>query len=295
MYLDAHRGVGQVDHPVREVPRCLVMGILNVTSDSFSDGGRFERTDNAIRHGLQLASDGADIVDIGGESTRPGAQRVSRDREASNVLPVIRALASSGITVSVDTTRAAVADAALEAGAVIINDVSGGLADGNMAALVACADVPYVAMHWRAPSAGMQSYAHYIHVVDDVVGELSRRLDALVVAGVNPERVVLDPGLGFAKLPEHDWQLLSSLDRLSALGRPILIGASRKSFLGHALTQYGGVNIPAAERDAASTAVAALAAAAGASCVRVHDVRSAVHAVAVAAAMAEAGVDVRSS
>ncbi|GAA4660574.1 dihydropteroate synthase [Amycolatopsis dongchuanensis] len=254
--------------------RCLVMGILNVTPNSFSDGGRYLTTGRAIAHGVELAASGADIVDVGGESTRPGAGRVSCAEEKRRVLPVIRRLAAAGVTISIDTTRAEVADAALEAGAAIVNDVSGGLADPRMASCVAAADVPYVAMHWRAPSSRMHEHALYDDVVAEVVGELSQRVDALVAAGVRPERIIIDPGLGFAKKPRHNWQLLADLRALSVLGRPVLVGASRKSFLGIVR-----------DRDAATAAVSALAAAAGAACVRVHDVRRTLTAVQVAAAL----------
>jgi dihydropteroate synthase len=265
--------------PVRD--RTLVMGIVNTTPDSFSDGGENAEIESGIAHGLALAARGADIVDVGGESTRPGAGRVPFDVELGRVLPVVRALADAGVTVSVDTMRARVAAAAVAAGAAAVNDVSGGLADPDMAACVAEARVPYIAMHWRAPSATMHLHTSYRDVVRDVALELRRRVDALVAAGVDPARIVVDPGLGFAKLPGHNWQLLARLHELRAIGRPILIGASRKTFLGQAVAAQGRTPEPP-ERDAATTAVSALAAAAGAYCVRVHDVRSTLQAVRVA-------------
>ncbi|OIJ68301.1 dihydropteroate synthase [Streptomyces mangrovisoli] len=248
------------------------MGILNVTPDSFSDSGAHLDPGRAAEHGLALARAGADIIDVGGESTRPGARPVPADEERRRVLPVIRALAARGVRVSVDTMHAEVADAALEAGAVMVNDVSGGLADRRMASVIAAAEVPCVVMHWRSPSTDMYRYAHYGDVVGEVREELLRRVDAFTDAGVALERIVLDPGLGFAKRPEHDWELLSRLPELTALGRPVLIGASRKSFIGSALAGTGGEAVPPAGRDAATAAVSALAAASGAWGVRVHDV-----------------------
>jgi dihydropteroate synthase len=215
--------------------RCLVMGILNVTPDSFSDGGRYSSTTAAVEHGLAMAADGADVIDVGGESTRPGARRIPVDTELARVLPVVRDLSRCGVTVSIDTTRAVVAHAAARAGAAMVNDVSGGLADPAMAECIAAAGLPYVAMHWRAPSRTMAQHAFYRDVVTDVVGELSARVEALVDAGVKPNRIFLDPGLGFAKTATHNWQLLGRLEELVALGHPVLVGASRKSFLGELL------------------------------------------------------------
>jgi dihydropteroate synthase len=270
--------------PVPGLPalnRCLVMGIVNVTPDSFSDGGQHLAAGRAIEHGLALAAAGADIVDVGGESTRPGASRVPPSVELARTMPVVRELARAGLTVSIDTTRSAVARAALAAGAVLVNDVSGGLADPEMAACVAAAEAPFVAMHWRAPSKTMRQHAVYRDVVADVVAELRVRADALCAAGIAQHRIILDPGLGFAKTTQHNWQLLRHLDELLALGHPVLVGASRKSFLGDVLADVDGSPAPAA-RDCASAAVSALAAAAGAYCVRVHDVRSTLDAVRVA-------------
>jgi dihydropteroate synthase len=274
--------------PGRDVPgfprrdRCLVMGIVNVTPDSFSDGGACPDAASAVQHGLALARAGADIIDVGGESTRPGASRVTAAEEARRVLPVVRELAAAGLTVTIDTTRPAAAEAALAAGAAGVNDVSGGLADPAMAALIAGARVPYIAMHWRGPSRGMQQHAAYHDVTAEVTAELRARLDALVAAGIDRRQIVLDPGLGFAKTPAHNWQLLHRLAELQALGQPVLIGASRKAFLG-ALLRTGGRTPPPAARDMATAAVSALAAAAGAWCVRVHDVPATLDAVQVAA------------
>ncbi|KAA9165653.1 dihydropteroate synthase [Amycolatopsis acidicola] len=258
------------------------MGILNVTPDSFSDGGRYLATDRAIAHGLELAAAGADIVDVGGESTRPGARRVPGAEEERRVLPVIRTLAEAGITVSVDTMRAEIAEAALAAGASIVNDVSGGLADPRMAACVGASGVPYVATHWRAPSVRMHRHARYADVVGEVAAELSRRIDELVAAGVAGERIVVDPGLGFAKNACHDWRLLANLEAIRALGRPVLVSASRKSFLDQLPAEPGRA---ARDHDDATAAVSALAASAGAWGVRVHDVRPSLNAVRVAAAL----------
>ncbi len=266
-----------------EIERCLVMGVVNVTPDSFSDGGRWLDAEAAVRHGLTLAADGADLVDVGGESTRPGAGRVPVDEELRRVLPVVHGLAEAGVVVSVDTMRAEVADAALACGAALVNDVSGGLADPAMPELAADARVPFVAMHWRGASDRMEELAVYADVVADVRDELAGRLEVLVAAGVDEERIVLDPGFGFAKRAEHGWALLAHLDELAALGRPLLVGASRKRFLASALAAPGS-GLPE-ERDAATAATSALAAAAGAWAVRVHEVRASADAVRVVAAV----------
>jgi dihydropteroate synthase len=269
-----------------EPGRCVVMGILNVTPDSFSEAGAYLEPSAAIAHGLDMHSSGADIVDVGGESTRPGAERVSAEEEIRRVVPVITELARSGAYTSVDTMRHEVAEAALEAGARAVNDVSGGLADSMMIESVAAAEVPYFLMHWRGHSADMQTRAVYADVVAEVCGELRQRYDAAVDGGIDSVRIVLDPGIGFAKTAEHNWELLANLDALAALGRPILIGASRKRFIGTLLAQPDGTPRPEPNRDVASAALAALAAAGGAWGVRVHDVRSTLDAVKVAAAMA---------
>ncbi|MBB5807172.1 dihydropteroate synthase [Saccharothrix ecbatanensis] len=264
------------------VPRpghCVVMGVLNVTPDSFSDGGRYLDVADAVAHGVAMFRRGADLVDVGGESTRPGASRVSGPVEAARVVPVIRALVAEGVPVSVDTTRAEVASAALEAGASIVNDVSGGLADPGMASVVASAGVPYVLMHWRGHSTQMDQLAVYDDVVRDVRDELSRQVDAALAAGVASDDIILDPGLGFAKNATHNWQLLNGLDVLLELGFPVLVGASRKRFLGTLL----GDRAPDG-RENATAAVSALAAFTGAWGVRVHDVDRSLDAVAVARA-----------
>jgi dihydropteroate synthase len=271
-----------------EPGRCLVMGVLNVTPDSFSDGGQWFEPDVAVEHGLRMVAEGADILDVGGESTRPGAARIPLDEELRRVLPVVSTLRAEGAVVSIDTMRAEVADAALAAGAHLVNDVSGGAADPQMASLVADARVPFVAMHWRGHSDRMEEMTTYTDVVADVVAELRARLDALVARGVDPRQVVLDPGLGFAKKLHHNWTLLACLDHLAALGRPVLVGASRKRFLGALVAGPDGVPVPVEERDAATAATSALAAAAGAWGVRVHAVRPSADAVKVVAAVERA-------
>ncbi|WP_298461848.1 dihydropteroate synthase [uncultured Cellulomonas sp.] len=265
------------------------MGVVNVTPDSFSDGGRWFEPDAAIAHGRSLLAAGADLLDVGGESTRPGAGRVPVEDELVRVLPVVRALVADGAAVSVDTTRAAVAEQAVDAGAVVVNDVSGGLADPAMRATVARLGVVYVAMHWRGHADVMEARTDYDDVVEDVRRELADRLAELAGAGVDPAQVVLDPGLGFAKQGSDNWPLLAHLDRVASLGRPVLVGASRKRFLGHLLAGPDGVPVPPARRDAATAAVSALAARAGAWCVRVHEVAGSADAVRVAAAWTGAG------
>jgi dihydropteroate synthase len=261
------------------------MGVLNVTPDSFSDGGRYLHLGDALSHGVEMWTDGADLVDVGGESTRPGAERVAPEVEIARVLPVVKGLTAAGVAVSVDTTRAQVAEAALRAGAVIVNDVSGGLADPDMARVVANAGVPWILMHWRGYSKDMDSLATYDDVVTDVRNELSARADAAIAAGVAAEALVLDPGLGFAKRAEHNWELLRGLDVLLGLGFPVLIGASRKRFLGSLLADKEGVSRPPDGREEATAAISALVAAAGAWGVRVHDVRRSLDAVKVAEAL----------
>ncbi|MFC4533724.1 dihydropteroate synthase [Sphaerisporangium dianthi] len=264
--------------------RCLVMGVVNVTPDSFSDGGEWFDPDVAVSHGLDLVAQGADIVDVGGESTRPGAARVSLDEELRRVEPVIRALARQGVTVSVDTMRAEVAEAAVRAGAALVNDVSGGLADPEMPRVVAAAGVPYVVMHWRGHSHEMEGRAAYSDVVTEVIEELRKRVDSVLAEGVAERQIVVDPGLGFAKRPEHNWPLLAAIGRLNELGYPVIVGASRKRFLGRLLADPDGTPRPFARSDDATLAVTALAAHAGAWCVRVHQVRPNADAVRVAAA-----------
>jgi dihydropteroate synthase len=265
--------------------RCVVMGVLNVTPDSFSDGGRYLHLDDALAHGVEMWTDGADLVDVGGESTRPGAGRVDPAVEIARIEPVIRGLSSAGVAVSVDTTRAKVAEAALAAGAVIVNDVSGGLADPDMARVVADAGVPWILMHWRGYSKDMDSLAKYDDVVADVRDELTARADAALAAGVSADALVLDPGLGFAKNGDHNWALLRRLDVLLGLGFPVLVGASRKRFLGTLLAGKEGVPRAPDGREEATAAISALVAAAGAWGVRVHDVRRSMDAVKVAEAL----------
>ena len=264
-----------------ELRRTTVLSVLNVTPDSFSDGGRFVDADVAVAHALAQVAAGADVIDVGGESTRPGAARIPVAEELDRVIPVIRALSDAGVVTSIDTMRAEVAEAAVAAGAALINDVSGGLADPQMAGLVASLTVPYIAMHWRGHSADMDALARYDDVVADVCAELADRLDALDHAGVDLRRVVVDPGLGFAKTPAHNWQLLRGLPMLAALGHPILLGASRKRFLGELLADGAGPR-PADGRDAATDAVTALAAAQGVWGVRVHEAAGSRDAIAVA-------------
>jgi dihydropteroate synthase len=265
--------------------RCAVVGVLNVTPDSFSDGGRYLHLDDALVHGVEMWTDGADLVDVGGESTRPGADRVAPDVEIARILPVIRGLSAAGVAVSVDTTRARVAAAAVAAGATIVNDVSGGLADPDMAHVVAEAGVPWILMHWRGYSRNMDSLATYDDVVKDVRDELSARVDAALKAGVPETALVLDPGLGFAKKGDHNWALLRRLDALLDLGFPVLVGASRKRFLGTLLADKEGAPRPPDGREDATAAISALVARAGAWGVRVHDVRRSLDAVKVVEAL----------
>ncbi|MGQ4360668.1 dihydropteroate synthase [Streptomyces sp. SAS_272] len=265
--------------------RCAVMGVVNVTPDSFSDGGRWFDTTAAVKHGLHLVAEGADLVDVGGESTRPGATRVDEAEELRRVVPVVRGLASEGVVVSVDTMRASVAARALAAGAALVNDVSGGLADPAMIPAVADAGAPFVVMHWRGFLKGGNVRGVYADVVAEVVDELHARVDAVLAGGVSPDRIVVDPGLGFSKEADHDLSLLAHLDRLHALGHPLLVAASRKRFLGRVLAGPEGAPPPARERDAATAAVSALAAQSGAWAVRVHEVRATADAVQVARAV----------
>ncbi len=258
--------------------RPVLMGVVNVTPDSFSDGGRRATPEAAVAHGRELLVAGADILDVGGESTRPGATRPLVEEELARVIPVIEALAADGATVSVDTMRSEVAAAAVEAGATIVNDVSGGLADPDMAATVAGTHAAYVLMHWRAHSDRMQQHASYDGpggVVGAVRDELAARVDAVVAAGVASERIVLDPGLGVAKTAEHNWALLRGLGPITALGFPVLVGASRKSFLGSLLAGPDGVARGVEDREHASSALHVLLAQEGVWGLRTHDVRAA--------------------
>ena len=269
--------------------RCAVMGVVNVTPDSFSDGGQWFDPELAVKHGLDLVAQGADLVDVGGESTRPGAARVDAAEELRRVVPVVRELAAAGVLVSVDTMRATVAEQALAAGARMVNDVSGGQADPDMVRVVAAAQAPFVVMHWRGQSIDMNNRAVYGDVLAEVVAELRTSLDRAVAVGVDPERIVVDPGLGFAKDAGHDLTLLAHLADLRALGRPLLVAASRKRFLGRILAGGTGAPPPARERDAATAAVTAIAAREGAWAVRVHEVHASADAVRVARAIETAG------
>jgi len=264
-----------------ELPRPVVMGVVNVTPDSFSDGGRWATTDAAIAHGAELHSEGADLLDIGGESTRPGATRPLVAEELDRVVPVIRALAGHGIPVSVDTMRHEVARAALEAGAVLVNDVSGGLADPRVLDVVAEHGAAYVVMHWRAHSTEMQQHATYDDVLAEVRDELAQRLEAAVAAGIAEDRLVVDPGLGFAKTADHNWELLQRLPELETLGTPILVGSSRKSFLGTLLAGPDGSPRPVLDREDANVALTTIAAIQGVWGVRVHEVRASLDAIRV--------------
>jgi dihydropteroate synthase len=270
-----------------DLGRTLVMGVVNVTPDSFSDSGLHFDADSAIAHGLALANSGADIVDVGGESTRPGAQRVECAEELRRVLPVVTALSAEGVFVSIDTMRSEVAAAALGAGARLVNDVSGGLADPGLPRLVADAGVPYIVMHWRGHSAGMQAQATYGDVVAEVCAELAERVDAVVAAGVDADAIVIDPGLGFAKTAAHNWTLLAHLDQVRQVGPPVLVGASRKSFLGALLADDTSPR-DATRREDATVAVTTLAAQAGVWGVRVHSARPSADAVRVVAAVGSA-------
>ena len=259
-----------------------VMGVVNVTDDSFSDGGLFLDRDRAVHHGLELAAEGAAIVDVGGESTRPGATRIDARVETARVLPVIKGLAGQGITVSIDTMHAEVAQAALESGASIVNDVSGGRADPNMAPLLADAKVPWVLMHWRSVGAARpHEVPAYRDVVAEVRNELLASVDAAVSAGVDPARLIIDPGLGFAKTAEHNWALLRALPEFVGTGIPVLVGASRKRFLGTLLAGPDGEPRPPGGRETATAVISALAGLHGAWGVRVHDVRASVDALKV--------------
>jgi len=272
-----------------ELDRALVMGVLNVTPDSFSDGGRWFDTGRAVEHGRRLVAQGADLVDVGGESTRPGATRPTAQEELGRILPVITALAAEGVTISVDTMRAEVARAAVDAGAVLVNDVSGGRADPAMFETVAGLEAPYVLMHWRAHSVTMQQQTRYADVVADVVAELRAQLDLALAAGIAPQHIALDPGIGFSKTADQNWEVLAATERFHELGHPLLVATSRKRFLGALLADDDGTLRPPLERDDATTATTALAAVAGAWCIRAHAVRPTADAVRVAARWAAAG------
>jgi dihydropteroate synthase len=272
-------------HVVPDLPqpgRTRVMGVVNVTPDSFSDGGEWLDPAAAIAHGLDLLTEGGDIIDVGGESTRPGATRPELSEELRRVLPVVRELAAAGACVSIDTMRAAVAEQALAAGARLVNDVSGGRSDPGMLRLVAESGVPYVGTHWRGHSHDMQSKASYADVVAEVVAELRSQLDEAERAGVATDKLIIDPGFGYAKTAEHNWQLLERLEEFEVLGRPMLVGASRKAFLGRLLADPDGTPRPAKQRDDATTALTTVLALRGVWGVRVHSVRASRDAIAVA-------------
>ncbi len=262
------------------------MGVVNVTPDSFSDGGRWLDSDTAVQHGLDLVDQGADIVDVGGESTRPGALRIDAEEELRRIIPVVTGLVGHDVTVSVDTMRAEVAERALAAGAVLINDVSGGRADERMTQVAASTGAPIVLMHWRGHADGMQKLTQYDDVVKDVVHELGQQVDAALSAGVGSEQVVIDPGLGFSKTGEQNWTVLAHLDAFTALGYPLLIAASRKRFLGELLAKDDELR-PTDQREAATAAISTLAAQAGAWCVRVHEPAATADAVRVVARLGE--------
>ncbi|MFM1916796.1 MAG: hypothetical protein RJB01_311 [Actinomycetota bacterium] len=257
-----------------------ILGVLNVTPDSFSDGGLHEDPTTAIAHGQAMANAGAHIIDVGGESTRPGAQRISVDEELGRVLPVIHGLIAVGIPVSIDTMRAEVARVAVGAGASMVNDVSGGRADSEMYATVAELGCEYIAMHWRAHSNVMDAHAEYVNVAEEVIAELMECTDSARAAGIDPDRIIIDPGLGFAKDVHHNWALLHALPRFIDSGYRVLVGASRKRFLGALLAD---ANKPRdmLGRDTATAVISALAAQQGVWGVRVHDVQSTSDALAV--------------
>jgi dihydropteroate synthase len=267
--------------------RTLVVGVVNVTPDSFSDGGEWFDPAAAITHGAELLSEGADIIDVGGESTRPGATRPEVSEELRRVLPVVRELAAAGACVSIDTMRTAVAEPAIAAGARMVNDVSGGKADARMLRLVADSGVPYVCMHWRGHSQDMQNKASYADVVAEVMAELRTQLDEADRTGVPAEKVIIDPGLGFAKTGEHNWQLLKRLEEFDVLARPMLVGVSRKTFLGRLLADPQGNPRPPKQRDDATTALTTVLALRGVWGVRVHTVRASRDAIAVAQRLLE--------
>src|SRR5690625_36126 len=274
--------------PMLDASRCQIMGVINVTPDSFSDGGKWFDHEAAIDHGRDLIAAGADMIDVGGESTRPGALRIDADEEMRRISAVIRELAGSGTPISVDTTRAVVARHALAAGASMLNDVSGGRADPQMFEVAAETGVPLVLMHWRGHSERMQDLTHYDDVVKDVIGELREQVRAAKAAGVDGRQIIIDPGLGFSKTGDHNWTVLHHITEFVELGFPVLLGASRKRFLGELLAHDGQLR-PAQDRDAASAALTTVAAMAGVWGVRVHDVEQSADAARVVERMAREG------
>ena len=259
--------------------RCLVVGVLNVTPDSFSDGGLFTDTTTAINHAKQLIAQGADLIDVGGESTKPGASRIENIEEQKRVIPVIEELTNLGIITSIDTMRSQTAQLAVKAGAQIVNDVSGGLADENMHKTVSELDVPYVLMHWRGHSTIMDELANYQNVIEEVMHEIKLQIEKATNAGLSRNKIVIDPGLGFAKKPEHNWQILKEINKLHSFELPIYIGASRKRFLADFAFPKGSTDPK--DRDLATSAISSYASLNGTWAVRVHDVAGSVAAVKV--------------
>ena len=257
---------------LNKLERCLVVGVLNVTPDSFSDGGKFLNKEIAIKQAKKLIADGADLIDIGGESTRPGANQISIDEEIQRVIPVIEELKKENILISIDTMKHEVALAGVNAGAIIVNDVSGGLADEKMFETVANLNVPYVLMHWRGHSKNMDDLAKYDNVTQEVISELNSQINKALDKGIKKEKIVLDPGLGFAKNPEHNWQILKEIKQLTDLGFPIYIGASRKRFLAPFSLNKDTSNIE--DRDLATSVITTYSAINNAWAVRVHDAKS---------------------
>lgn len=261
-----------------------IWGIVNVTPDSFSDGGRYLDVERAVAHGLQLRADGATVLDIGGESTRPGAERVGAEIEQQRVLPVVERLAAEGVPVSIDTLNGATAAAAVRAGARIVNDVSGGLADPEMCAAVAESGADYVIGHWRGFSADMYAKAEYRRAAREVAGELQDRIGVAAASGIAPSRLIVDPGIGFAKVGAQNWDVLRGLNEITGLGPRVLIGTSRKRFLAETLQGSADAEVSEARRDLATAVTSALAARAGVWAVRVHDVAGTRDALAIARA-----------
>lgn len=279
-------GVVRIRPAVQQRARPVIVGVLNVTPDSFSDGGKFTKLDAAVSHAVQLRAAGADFIDVGGESTRPGAERIDPAQERKRVLPVLKALLERDIPVSIDTMNASTAQAAAEIGVLVVNDVSGGLADPDMLRTVAETGVHYIASHWRSPSYTMDTEAVYRNVVIEVRNALKARIAEMLVWGISPDKIVLDPGLGFAKTADHNWALLKALPKLESIGYPLLIGASRKRFL----APFTDASSPSSERDFATAVVSALAAQAGVWGVRVHDVASTASALDIWSAWNSGGV-----